>query len=48
LAILLADKDLEAVRNQIDSRESTYKSAFLTDLLFGGGGSDSGSIFDIF
>jgi hypothetical protein len=48
LSVLLADKDLEAVRRQIDSKESTYKSAFMTDLLFGGGGSDSGSIFDIF
>lgn len=48
LSILLADKDMQAVREQIDSKESTYKSAFMTDLLFGGGGSDSGSIFDIF
>ena len=48
LYILLADKDMQAVREQIDSKESTYKSAFLTDLLFGRGGSDSGSIFDIF
>lgn len=48
LAILLADKDMQAVREQIDSKESTYKSAFMTDLLFGGGGKSSGSIFDIF
>jgi hypothetical protein len=48
LSILLADKDMQAVREQIDSKESTYKSAFMTDLLFGGGGKDSGSIFDIF
>ena len=49
LSILLGDKDLEAVRRQIDSKESTFKSAFLSDLFFGGGkSSSSGSIFDLF
>ena len=49
LSVLLADKDLDAVREQIASKESTYRSAFLTDLLFGGGkGGSSGSIFDLF
>lgn len=47
LSILLADKDMAAVRSQIDSQEETYRAAFITDLLFGGGG-NSGGIFDIF
>jgi hypothetical protein len=49
LSILLGDKQLEEVRRQIAGRDETFKTAFFTDLLFGGSSSSnrSGNVFDI-